>query len=136
MPAPIADLRAGLAANLSKINGLRVYTVLSDNPQFPAALISLDRIEFDSTMARGCDSIEFTVTLVVARADDRSAQNKLETYLAGTGATSVKTAVESDVTLGGSAFDARVTAAEQIGTVNSPDGSTYLFVDFAVTVTA
>jgi hypothetical protein len=136
MPAPIADLRAGLAANLSTINGLRVYTVLTDNPQFPAALISLDRIEFDSTMARGCDSIEFTVTLVVARADDRSAQNKLETYLSGTGATSVKTAVESDVTLGGSAFDARVTAAEQIGTVNSPDGSTYLFVDFAVTVTA
>jgi len=136
MPATIATLRAGLAANLATIAGLRVYTVLTDNPQFPAALISLDRVEFDSTMARGCDSIEFTVTLVVARADDRSAQNKLETYLAGTGATSVKTAVESDVTLGGSAFDARVTAAEQIGTVNSPDGSTYLFVDFAVTVTA
>lgn len=136
MPASISSLRAGLAANLATINGLRVYTVLTDNPQFPAALISLDRIEFDSTMARGCDSIEFTVTLVVARADDRSAQNKLETYLAGTGATSVKTAVETDVTLGGSAFDARVTAAEQIGTVNSPDGSTYLFVDFAVTVTA
>lgn len=136
MPASISNLRAGLAANLATINGLRVYTVLTDNPQFPAALISLDRIEFDSTMARGCDSIEFTVTLVVARADDRSAQNKLETYLAGTGATSVKTAVETDVTLGGSAFDARVTAAEQIGTVNSPDGSTYLFVDFAVTVTA
>jgi hypothetical protein len=136
MPASISSLREGLAANLATINGLRVYTVLTDNPQFPAALISLDRIEFDSTMARGCDSIEFTVTLVVARADDRSAQNKLETYLAGTGVTSVKTAVESDVTLGGSAFDARVTAAEQIGTVNSPDGSTYLFVDFAVTVTA
>ena len=136
MPAAISSLRAGLAANLATISGLRVYTVLTDNPQFPAALISLDRVEFDSTMARGCDSIEFTVTLVVARADDRSAQNKLETYLAGTGATSVKTAVESDVTLGGSAFDARVTAAEQIGTVNSPDGSTYLFVDFAVTVTA
>ena len=136
MPAAISSLRAGLAANLATIAGLRVYTVLTDNPQFPAALISLDRVEFDSTMARGCDSIEFTVTLVVARADDRSAQNKLETYLAGTGATSVKTAVESDVTLGGSAFDARVTAAEQIGTVNSPDGSTYLFVDFSVTVTA
>jgi hypothetical protein len=136
MPAAISSLRAGLAANLATISGLRVYTVLTDNPQFPAALISLDRVEFDSTMARGCDSIEFTVTLVVARADDRSAQNKLETYLAGTGATSVKTAVESDVRLGGAAFDARVTAAEQIGTVNSPDGSTYLFVDFAVTVTA
>ncbi len=136
MPAAISSLRAGLAANLATIAGLRVYTVLTDNPQFPAALISLDRVEFDSTMARGCDSIEFTVTLVVARADDRSAQNKLETYLAGTGATSVKTAVESDVTLGGSAFDARVTAAEQIGTVNSPDGSTYLFVDFSITVTA
>ena len=136
MPAAISSLRAGLAANLATIAGLRVYTVLTDNPQFPAALISLDRVEFDSTMARGCDSVEFTVTLVVARADDRSAQNKLETYLAGTGATSVKTAVESDVTLGGSAFDARVTAAEQIGTVNSPDGSTYLFVDFSITVTA
>lgn len=136
MPASISALRSGLATRLGNISGLRVYEVIPDNPNFPAAVIALDRVSYDSTFARGCDSFEFTVTLVVARADDRSAQNKLETYIAGTGAQSVKTVIEADPTLGGAAMDTRVTEAANVGTVNNPDGTSFLFVDFSVTVTA
>jgi len=136
MPAAISALRTGLATRLSTITGLRVYEVIPDNPNFPAAVIALDRVSYDSTFARGADSIEFTVTVVVGRADDRTAQTKMDTYIAGTGSQSVKTAIEADPTLGGAAMDSRVLEAGNVGTVNNPDGSTFLFVDFSVTVTA
>lgn len=131
MPAAIADLRAGLANNLRTIPGLRVYELIPDNPSFPAAVISLDRVAYDSTMARGADEIAFLVTLVVGRSDDRSAQTRLDTYLAGSGAQSVKTAIEADVTLGGAAMTCRVEEARNIATVDS-----LLLVDFSVTVYA
>jgi hypothetical protein len=79
---------------------------------------------------------EFTVTVVVGRADDRSAQAKLETYLAGTGAQSLKTAVEADPTLGGVALNTRVSEARSIRTVERSDGLTFLECDFSVTVYA
>lgn len=136
MPAAISTLRAGLVNQLNAISGLRTYEVIPDSPNFPAAVIALDRVLYDSTFARGCDSIEFTVTIVVGRGDDRTAQNRLETFIAGTGAGSVKTVIEADPTLGGAAMDARVTEANNVGTVNNADGSTFLFVDFQVVVTA
>lgn len=136
MPAAISTLRAGLVNQLNAIAGLRTYEVIPDSPNFPAAVIALDRVLYDSTFARGCDSIEFTVTIVVGRGDDRTAQNRLETFIAGTGAGSVKTVIEADPTLGGAAMDARVTEANNVGTVNNADGSTFLFVDFQVVVTA
>lgn len=131
MPAAIADLRTGLGNNLRTIPGLRVYELIPDNPSFPAAVISLDRVAYDSTMARGADEITFIVTIVVGRADDRSAQTRLDTYLAGSGAQSVKTAIEADVTLGGAAMTCRVEEARNISTVDS-----LLLVDFSVTVYA
>lgn len=136
MPAAISELRSGLVNQLNAITGLRTYEVIPDSPNFPAAVIALDRVLYDSTFARGCDSIEFTVTIVVGRGDDRTAQNRLETFIAGTGAGSVKTVIEADPTLGGVAMDARVTEANNVGTVNNADGSTFLFVDFQVVVTA
>tara|TARA_R110000868_G_scaffold131339_2_gene341334 strand:+ start:4946 stop:5356 length:411 start_codon:yes stop_codon:yes gene_type:complete len=136
MPAAISALRSGLVNQLNAITGLRTYEVIPDSPNFPAAVIALDRVLYDSTFARGCDSIEFTVTIVVGRGDDRTAQNRLETFIAGTGAGSVKTVIEADPTLGGVAMDARVTEANNVGTVNNADGSTFLFVDFQVVVTA
>lgn len=131
MPAAIADLRTGLGNNLRTIPGLRVYELIPDNPSFPAAVISLDRVAYDSTMARGADEMTFIVTIVVGRADDRSAQTRLDTYLAGNGAQSVKTAIEADVTLGGAAMTCRVEEARNISTVDS-----LLLVDFSVTVYA
>jgi hypothetical protein len=136
MPAAVSTLRAGLVTQLNLIPGLRTYEVIPDSPNFPAAVIALDRVLYDSTFARGCDTIEFTVTIVVGRGDDRTAQNRLETFIAGTGDGSVKTVIETDPTLGGAAMDARVTEANNVGTVNNADGSTFLFVDFQVVVTA
>lgn len=136
MPATLSALRSGLATRLQTLTGIRVYELIPDTPYTPCTVISLDRIGYDSTMARGSDMFEFTVTVVVGRADDRSAQAKLETYLAGTGAQSLKTAVEADPTLGGVALNTRVSEARSIRTVERSDGLTFLECDFSVTVYA
>jgi hypothetical protein len=70
---------------------------------------------------------------MVSRADDRAAQNNLDQYLVG--ATSIKTAVEGDRTLGGKADTCRVTELREYGVI--PVGDTlYLGAHFAVEVIA
>ena len=136
MPATVSSLRAGLATALGTIANLRVYELVPDNPQHPSAIIRIDRVEFDSTMARGSDEFAFVITVVVGRADDRAAQMKLETYVAGSGSQSIKTAIESDPTLGGIAMACRVQTAQNIGSLERPDGTSLLAVDFVVSVYA
>jgi hypothetical protein len=42
-----------------------------------------DRIVYDLNARRGADTFFFTIMLIVGRADDRSAQNNLDSYLVG-----------------------------------------------------
>lgn len=136
MPATIADLRTGLAAALGTISGLRIYEVVPEDPTPPGATIRLTSVSYDSTMCRGSDQFDFLVPVFVGRADDRTAQARLEQFIAGTGASSVKTAIEADPTLGGRCQVVTVTEAKNIGTQDQPNGMSYLVVDFAVTVHA
>ncbi|NCX13612.1 MAG: hypothetical protein EBW73_12535, partial [Betaproteobacteria bacterium] len=66
---------------------------------------------------------------------ERSAQNSLDSYLAPTGAGSVKTAIEGDRSLGGKAQTLRVTEMSGITPVTLGDVS-YLSATFMVTVYA
>ena len=45
----IADLRAGIAKNLTKIVGLRVSETLPDNPNPPVAVIGLNKVSYNKT---------------------------------------------------------------------------------------
>jgi hypothetical protein len=134
MPSPMSDLRQGLAEALRTIPSLRVYELLPDNPNPPGVAISLDRVVYDSVFARGCDEYEFTVHLFVARGDDRSAQVRIEDYVAGSGPSSIKAAIENDPTLGGVAQTVRVSEARNIGTQDRADGTSLMIVDFTVTI--
>lgn len=130
----IAEIRAGLAANIATIPALRVATEIPDNPSPPIAIISLNSVSYDLDFARGMTLYNFTVMLVVGRVAERDAQRKLDAY-AGNGARSIKTAVESDRTLGGSAFDVRLSEMSTLGAYNLGE-QVYLAADFAVQVYA
>lgn len=136
MPAALSDVRAGLAAALGTISGLRVNENATDDPVPPCAVLSMNTLTFDSTLARGADQMEWTVTLIVGRADDRAAMRRLETWMAGSGATSVKAAIEADTTLGGRVLMARVVEFRNIGSVDRGDGSSLLVADAIVTIYA
>ena len=130
----IAEIRAGLAANIATISGLRVAAEIPDNPSPPIAVISLNNISYDLAMARGTTLYNFTVTLIVGRVAERDAQRKLDAY-AGDGERSIKTAVQSDRQLGGAAFDCVLSEMSSLGALNLGE-QTYLAADFSCRVYA
>jgi transketolase len=75
-----------------------------------------------------------SITVIVGRVAEREAQRKLDAYIS-TGASSIKSAVESDKTLGGYAYDCRVVSMDSVGSLTVSD-TTYLAADFTVAVIA
>jgi hypothetical protein len=132
--ASISELRAGLAANLATISGLRTAATVPDQINPPIAVVMPGSITYDISFARmGGDEYEFTVMVIVGRVDERSAQNKLDAYCSGSGASSIKAAIESDKTLGGKAFTSRCTSLRNYNQVTVGD-VTYLAAEFTVQV--
>jgi hypothetical protein len=130
----IAEIRAGLAANIATIPNLRVAAEIPDNPSPPIAVIALNNVSYDLDFNRGMTLYNFTVTLIVGRVAERDAQRKLDAY-AGNGERSIKTAVQSDRQLGGAAFDVRLSEMSTLGALNLGE-SIFLAADFAVQVYA
>lgn len=130
--ADISAIRTALATNLATISGLRTAAELPDNPNPPVGIVSLDNIDFDLAFKQGLTLYNFTVTVIVGRAAEREAQRKLNAYCETTG---VKSAIESDRSLDGNAYDVRVTGVTSIGSIQLND-QTYLAADFQVVVYA
>ena len=134
--ASITELRTGIATNLATISGLRTAATVPDQINPPIAVVMPSTINYDTAFARsGGDEYEFTVMVIVGRVDERMAQNKLDAYCSGSGTQSIKTAIESNRTLGGKAFDCRVTTLRNYNQVTVGD-ITYLAAEFVVQVYA
>ena len=132
--ATISDLRSGLTANLQTISGLRVYSTLPDVVNPPTAMISLEKVMYNRQMQKGMTEYGFKVSVIVGRVAERVAQQNLDLFV-GQGKGSIKTALESDKTLGGKAFDVYVPELSAYGAV-SINGIDYLSAEFSVQVFA
>lgn len=120
-----------LGARLQTISGLRVFDYPPDQLSPPAAVVSYpEGVTYDVEFARGADMATFIVTVLVGRVSERSARDALAPYLNGSGASSVKAAI--DGTLGGVVSDARVASAD-VMTV-SMNGAEYVGAAFTVEV--
>jgi hypothetical protein len=135
MTVTVGALRAGLATNLATITGLRANAIQPDNPIPPQAIIFPTSITFDRTFKRGLDEYAFTITLIAGRQDARNGQAVMDGYCAPTGTGSIKTAIESDKTLGGACQTLRVTELSAYGSTSIGD-TIYLTADFTVIVYA
>ena len=129
--ATVSGIRQGIATNLASITGLRVSPTMLDAPRPPVAMVYPDTIDFDLNAVRGADTFTFIVFVLVGRADDRTAQNRLDGFVSG--ANSVKAAIESDRTLGGAADTCRVTSMRNYQQVSIGE-TVYLGVEFEVEV--
>ena len=129
--ASLTELREGIATNLRTISGLRAIATIPDNPNPPLAIIYPQNMEYDDSFNRGLTTYTFRLVVVVGRVDERSAQNKLDAFVSSTGASSIKLAVESDKTLGGAAFDTRVSAMTNYGSIDISE-VTYLSAEFTI----
>ena len=130
----IAAIRAGLGDNLATISGLRVAETIPDNPSPPIAILSLSNVAYDGAFHGGLVQYNFVVSVIVGRVSERTAQARLDTVIS-TGTGSVKRAVESDKSLGGAAYDVRVSEMSSVGAVQLND-ATYLAADFSIQVYA
>ena len=131
-----AEIRAGLVANLSQIPDLQVEGYVLSNPTFPTALILAGTTEYDKAMHRGLDDLIFRIRVVVAAVSDIGATVNLDEYMNGSGARSIKAAVEADKTLGGACSEALVTghSGEQVFTFD--DRPPALGTEFTVQIKA
>lgn len=127
-----STVRDALKTNLQTIAGLRVYDLIPEIPTPPCAVVGQLDFTFDIDNARGLDRAEVDVYVIVQRFSERAGQDKLDTFLQGTGATSIKTALEVDRTLGGAVNTLRVTAA-QSGTYES-QGNSFISYRYSLTI--
>lgn len=130
----VNDFRKGIAANLASVSGLRVADTIPDNPSPPIAVLSLNNVVYDGAYAGGLVIYNFTLSIIVGRVSERIAQNRLDTYIS-TGEGSIKKAIETDKSLGNSAYDVRVSEMTNVGAVTIGDAN-FLACDFLVAVYA
>jgi len=107
--ATMAQIRDGLKTTVSNISDLRCYDVIPDNAiNFPVALFIPTNIEFDLAMQRGTDLYTFDMIVAVQRTDARTAQDKLDEFVSGSGSKSIRQIIYNNKTLGLADTDARV----------------------------
>lgn len=103
MTAAVGDLAAGLsAALLASPYKIRSTPYLADTFTPPIALVGIQDIDYHG--AFGSPSLgmyNFTVYLILSRANDRAAIAQMEGYMSMAGNSSIKAALETDGTLGG-----------------------------------
>jgi hypothetical protein len=86
---------AGLAAAVDAIDGVTTYSYTPDAVTVPAFYVGEITTDFDAAMNRGLDELSIVCRMVVEKADMESAQHNLNRYMAGSGALSVKAALEA-----------------------------------------
>ena len=118
----VNGVRDALKVNLQTISRLRIYENIPDVIVPPCAVVGQLDFTFDIDNARGLDQASVDVYVIVQRLSERTGQDKLDNFLAGSGKGSIKTAIESDRTLGGLVDTLRVITAES-GTYTSGDQS-------------
>jgi len=91
----IKAVREEIGVKLGAIAGLRVFHYSVDKIPPPGAIVGLpELIDFDESYDRGSDKFTLPLWVMVARADARAAEAELSAYLNGSGAKSVKAAVD------------------------------------------
>jgi hypothetical protein len=104
-------VRTGLGTALDTIAGLRVFDYVPDSLSPPAAVVEPLEVDYEWAMQRGLDFYRAFILVIVGRMSDRSSQDRLDAYVAGSGASSVKAALEANRTLGGACSTLQVTSA-------------------------
>lgn len=124
----------GLSDAADEIEGLRCFPFMPDSITPPTFYVLELEIAFDQTFQRGVDDFNpITCRLLASRATDKYGQKQLEQYMKGSGALSIKAAIEADRTLGGACDSLQVTGVRGMGQYEHA-GITYYGADFLVRV--
>ena len=79
------------------------------------AIVLPQSVAYDNAFHGGMTIYTFSVLLLVSRVSERTGQDSLDSWVSSTGSNSIKLAIESDKTLGGYAYDIRVSEVRNYG---------------------
>jgi len=133
MSATISQMCSGLATNLATVSGLRTSAYQPEQLNPPCAFPVLNSVTYHAAFGGGDFVADFTVYVIVGRWTDRTAQALLDEMLSYSGSKSIRAALESDLTLGGTSSTLVVSSAASISSVNAADAE-FLQIQFTVTV--
>lgn len=130
----LSQIRDGLKTRLETITGLRAHDTIPDSISPPCAVVGApEPLEYDVAFRGAAHRYTIPVRVYASRASERTGQDKLDGYMAASGATSIKAAIEGDATLGGAAHSTVVKQARGYGVYNI-GGVDYLGVEFVTEV--
>lgn len=125
-------IQQGLATAASAISGLRAFATLPGTVNPPTFAVIENDLEYNQTFGNGMTQINFVCGLYLP--SDEQGREALVSYLTNNGPTSIKAALETDKTLGGTAKTLnvdRVRGAFRLYTIGPND---YLGANFDVRV--
>ena len=93
-----SDVRDGIKTAIN-ITGLRVYDTIPDGLVPPALVIGQLSLTWEYVLANTLDTATIDLILITGRMSERSAQDYLDSFLAPTGATSIKAKLDAAPTL-------------------------------------
>lgn len=133
----VSDIADGLKARLATISGLRTYSYQPEQLNPPFAYPVLNGVTYHQTMGMGnaVTQYDWSVYVVVGRWVDRVAITNLDGFISPTGATSIRAALEGDLTLGGACQDLIVASSANISALEQDDAE-FLQVSYSVTIYA
>lgn len=131
--ATTPEVAEALQTALTTVNGLRVVEYIPDSLNPPMATVAIDGVRYHTAFGSTSPLYTFIVSVVVARSSDRVAQRRLGEYLAPTGASSIRAAIEKDTTLCNTVQSCQVVSAGNIVSLNVND-VLFLVVEFTVEV--
>lgn len=88
-------VRLGLSSAASAISGLTCTPYVPDSITEPHFFVAESETSFDQAHNRGMDVTEYTCRILVGRATDDGPQRELNAYTSGSGARSLKAALEA-----------------------------------------
>lgn len=134
----LGDIRDGIVANFATFyagtipyNQFTGYLLTPPEPPCFEIDFPNDGLVFD---VGGSDQLQLIVRGIVSLGEPDEAQQTLDEWLDNEGSTSVKAAIESDRTLGGSVANLNVTRATGHRRLATPDGAAYLAAEWTVDI--
>lgn len=133
----VSDIADGLKARLATISGLRAYSYQPEQLNPPFAYPVLNGVTYHQTMGMGnaVTQYDWSVYVIVGRWVDRVAITNLDGFISPTGATSIRAALEGDLTLGGACQDLIVASSANISALEQDDAE-FMQVSYSVTIYA
>lgn len=130
----IATALEAVADRLRTIDGLTVTTDpgTSAAPVVPMAQVMDGEMEYHSTFMRGYDTLNFTITVFVSKADSAQGALEVRDYKSGHGAKSILAALEAAPTPNDD-LEAVVAQTGNVGIVDR-DGTSYITLQVAATM--